>query len=253
MRVAIVTPYLKEPREWLQRCIDSVRAQTHGCEHLLVADGHPQDWVDQADVRHLRLDRSHGDYGSTPRSIGAQLAVSEGFDAIAFLDGDNWLEPDHVATCVAVAAAENCDVVTAKRTLVRADGSKMNVSTSEDDDGSHVDTSCFFVQFGAFHTLPRWLMMPKPMAMLGDRFYLSSLRAEGLRLASTQLPTVNYLCTWADVFRSIGEAPPPYAKEGLPFEQLRRWVDGLRPGDLDQVRRLCGVDLRSHLGQRHAA
>ena len=30
--------------------------------------------------------------------------------------------------------------------------------------GTHVDTSCLFLLFGAFHTLPRWLMMPKPMS-----------------------------------------------------------------------------------------
>ena len=105
MRVAVITPYYKEPPAYLERCIDSVRAQTHGSvEHVLVSDGHPQDWIDAAAVRHLRLDCSHGDYGNTPRAIGALLAASEGCDAVAFLDADNWYHPEHVASCAAQAA-----------------------------------------------------------------------------------------------------------------------------------------------------
>jgi glycosyltransferase involved in cell wall biosynthesis len=253
MRVAVVTPYYKEPREWLQRCIDSVRAQTHACDHILVADGHPQDWIDQAGVRHIRLDRGHADYGNTPRSIGGQLAVAEGYDAIAFLDADNWFEPDHVERCVEVALSTNCDVVTAKRYWVRADGSRMDVRIGEDEDGSHVDTNCFFLLFGAFHSIPRWLMMPKPMAIWCDRFYLASLREEGLREASTSEPTVNYLCTWANVYRAIGEDPPAYAKEGLPMERLTNWLKALQPGDLAHVQRMSGCSLRKYFDDRRAA
>lgn len=253
MRVAVVTPYFKEPREWLERCIASVRAQTHACDHILVADGHPQDWVDGAGLRHLRLDRGHADYGNTPRSIGGQLAVAEGYDAIAFLDADNWFEPDHVQTCVDVAVHSGADFVSARRHFVRADGSRMPVRIGEDENGSHVDTNCFFLLFGAFHTLPRWLLMPKPMAIWCDRFYLSSLREEGLTEARTAHATVNYLCTWADVFRSIGEEPPAYAKLGLPRERLLEWARRLQPGDLAAVRRLSGCSLVRFFQEGRAA
>ena len=37
-RFAIVTPYYREPRATLERCIASVRAQTVGCDHFLIAD-----------------------------------------------------------------------------------------------------------------------------------------------------------------------------------------------------------------------
>jgi len=253
MRVAVITPYFKEPQAWLQRCIDSVRAQTHACDHILVADGHPQDWVDTAGVRHIRLDVGHADYGNTPRAIGAQLAVSEGYDAIAMLDADNWFEPDHVQTCVEVAERTGADFVSARRFWARADGSRMPVRIQEDEDGSHVDTNCFFLLFGSFHTIPRWLMMPKPMAIWCDRFYLASMRQEGLKEATTDRPTVNYLCTWADVFQSIGETPPPYAKHGLPMHRLTDWVKRLQPGDMAHVQRLSGVDLRQYFAQRKAA
>src|SRR5262245_60634010 len=93
----MITPYYKEPEAQLRRCIDSVRQQTAACDHFLVADGFPQDWIDREQVRHLKLDASHGDYGNTPRAIGALLASSESYEGIGFVDADNWLEPDHVA------------------------------------------------------------------------------------------------------------------------------------------------------------
>ena len=253
MRIAVITPYFKEPREWLQRCIDSVRRQTLACEHFVVADGHAQDWIDGEGVRHIRLDRGHADYGNTPRSIGAQLAASEGCDAIAFLDADNWFEPDHAERCAEVALRTDAAVVCAKRHWVRADGSRIRVRVPEDEDGSHVDTNCFFLSFGAFHTLPRWLLMPKPMAIWCDRFYLASLRQEGLSEAVVDRPTVNYLCTWANVYRSVGETPPPFAKEGLPLGRLAKWMQGLQPGDMDHVRRLSGCDLPEFFARLQAA
>lgn len=68
MRVAVITPYFKESRAWIERCIQSVRKQSFACEHFLVADGHAQDWIEGEEVRHLRLDRSHADYGATRHS-----------------------------------------------------------------------------------------------------------------------------------------------------------------------------------------
>lgn len=162
MRVAVISPYYKEPEAWLARCIQSVRDQTVEATHFVVAGaGFPQDWVDEAGVRHIKLDRPHGDYGNTPRTIGAMLAVSEGFDAVAFLDGDNWYAPDHIESCVEMAARGDVDYIYSKRQWARADGSVMNVHVQEDEDGSHVDTNCHFLMRGAFHTIPRWGLMPK--------------------------------------------------------------------------------------------
>src|SRR6185437_7277399 len=68
-RPIVITPYYKEDPSLLRRCMESVRNQTVPTEHFMVADGHPQDWIDAEPVRHLKLDRSHRDYGNTPRGI----------------------------------------------------------------------------------------------------------------------------------------------------------------------------------------
>ncbi len=244
MKVAIVTPYYSEPREWLERCVQSVQSQTYAATHFLISDGQPQDWIDDVSgVRHVRLGASHRDYGNTPRAIGGLLAISESYDAICFLDADNWYEPDHVASCVAVAEQTNADYVFARRRLVRADGSVMPVEYQEDIDGSHVDTNCFFLLFGAFHTLPRWALAPKPMASLFDRFYLKSLIGDGLRGAPTQRHSVMYLCTWADVYRGLGEVPPRFAKENVSSEPFVQWRKRLTHSDVEQVKKLVGPAL----------
>ena len=243
MRVAVVTPYYKEPRAWLERCLASVQAQDHVCEHFVISDGHPQEWLDHANVRHIRLDLAHADYGNTPRCIGAQLAVAEGFDAVAFLDADNWYEPQHISACVDVALASRADYVVSGRSLNREDGSVLPWRSREDELVEHVDTSCFFMLQGAFHTLPRWLLMPKPMTMLGDRYFLVSLRQEGLKEARTRRTTVNYLCCWADVYRAVGEVPPAFAKGALPLYQVRQWLLGLSEKDHLRVERLSGCDV----------
>ena len=253
MKVAVITPYFQEPQPWIERCMASVRAQTHPCTHFMVSDGQPLDVLDDAGVRHVRLGRGHADFGNTPRAIGGQLAVAEGFDAVCFLDADNWYAADHVATCVATADSSYADFVVARRRLVREDGSVIPLRSSDDADGSHVDTNCFFLLFGAFHTLPRWALAPRPMASLFDRFYLQSLRTEGLHEAHTGRETVDYLCTWASVFRAVGETPPGYAKENILSEWLLQWAQRLQPGDFERVHRLTGCRLDQMLNVRAAA
>jgi predicted O-linked N-acetylglucosamine transferase (SPINDLY family) len=244
LRVAVVTPYFKEERAQLERCIASVRAQTYQATHFLVADGHPQSWLDQAGVRHLRLDHAHADFGNTPRALGALLAVSEGFDAVAFLDADNWLEPDHVAACVGAAVdAGRPDYVIARRRFVRIDGSVLPVASSEDEHG-HVDTSCLFLLRGAFHTIARWATMPRPLACIGDRIYVATLRAEALRSRRLDRTTVNYLCTWASLFRLAGEEPPPYAKPNVDAGAALAWWTAAKAADGITVDRLVGAPLR---------
>jgi hypothetical protein len=68
-RYAIVTPYFRETRDALERCFRSVRRQTVAVDHIVVADGFAQQWIDGEPVRHLRLDICHDDFGGTPRGL----------------------------------------------------------------------------------------------------------------------------------------------------------------------------------------
>lgn len=123
------TPYYQEKHHYLERCIASVKRQTIPAGHIVVADGFPQDWIDQTSVRHLRLDRVHQDHGNTPRAIGGLIAIAEGYEGIGLLDADCWLEPDHLEHCLEQAkqvGLERCGFVAAARTLRRLDKSIMS-------------------------------------------------------------------------------------------------------------------------------
>ena len=96
--VAVITPYYREDTEKLRRCHESVLRQTGEVTHFMVADGFPNPEVDRWDVQHVSLGAAHGDNGNTPRGIGALLAFAQGFDAVAFLDADNWFVDNHISS-----------------------------------------------------------------------------------------------------------------------------------------------------------
>ncbi len=190
-RVCVVTPFHAEPPEVLARCIQSVAAQTVPCDHLMVGDGARLPPELAQGVRLLALDRTHADYGNTPRGVGALLAAAEGYDLIAFLDADNWYDPDHVETCLAAATDPATDVVLAHRRLIAEDG------TALADHGpplaEHCDTNCFAFLPGAFSILPVWALIPTYLSDQGDRIFYHQLKTFGLELRQTDHPTVNYV------------------------------------------------------------
>ena len=244
MRCAIITPYYKEERRLIERCIDSVRNQTLRADHFLVADGFPQDWIDTVGVRHLKLDRSHGDWGNTVRGVGALIAIAEEYDAIGLLDEDNWLEPDHVEACVAAASTTPtpCDYVVAQRVFRRIDGSLMPEHAALVEDPNHVDTSCFFFLRGAFCSLPHWAMMPKEVSPECDRVFYSMLRQRDFVVARVPKPTVNFQTLYASHYIMIGETPPPGAKH-LNIGEAMAWLRSLSQRDKEIARRLLGFIL----------
>jgi hypothetical protein len=209
MKIAVITPYYSESEDVLIRCIKSVQAQTVPCLHYMIADKERTTWFEGAGVhRNLALGVSHQDCGNTPRGIGALLALSEGADAITFLDADNTYDPDHIEVCLALAGSE-VDYVVAKRRIALSDGTPVPCP----EEPGHVDTSCFFLFPAAFFTLPQWVLQPAPLAELDDRLYNMLLKQQKLRCLTTHKPTVTYTSRWALHYNMAGRTPPPDAKE----------------------------------------
>lgn len=246
-RCAVITPYYRESEHQLRRCIASVRAQTVPATHFLVADGHPQAWIDDESVRHVRLDREHGDYGNTPRGVGALLAVAEEFDAIALLDADNWLDDDHVELCFDASSASGdalaCDYVVAQRRFRRPDETVLPV----DDEPGHVDTNCFFLLRGSFHAVAHWATMPREVSPTCDRVFRGVLERMDLRYARVRRASVNYECLWAALYRSAGETPPPNAKPNVDPSPIVSWLRSLDAREIAIANRLAGTDIRAAL------
>ena len=238
-RYAVVTPYYKEPRKTLERCIASVARQTVKTDQFLVSDGFAQDWLDAAGVNHLRLGHAHADFGNTPRGLGAMLAIAQHYEGIGFLDADNWLDEDHTEACVRAGEERpNIDAVFAKRRFVRYDGSVMNVA----DEIGHVDTSCFWLKEGSLHLAHFWLM-PVELAPLCDRVFYAMIKARNLTVGQVPSPTVNYTCQYEGLYRAIGETPPPGAKKTIDMRPIYQWLCDLSERKRRLVALQCGVDM----------
>jgi len=219
-RVAVITPYYREPVEFLRAAHDSVRRQTYPTTHFVVADGAPRDEVRGWPVEHIVLPRNHGDFGDTPHALGAISALSLGYDAIAFLDSDNWYLPNHVETMVAAQRRSGHPVVLAARSFHRLDGSLM---AGLRDEENHADTNCLFLSGEAARLVPLLAIKPKAFAEVGDRIFWRALRQRGVPFIRVMIPTVAYRTPYKAHYQAIGETPPPGAKDTA-GAKFRAWM-----------------------------
>lgn len=211
MKIAVITPYYKEPLAIIRRAHDSVLNQTHATDHILVSDGFARDEIDAWGAVHIRLP-NHADYGDTPRIVGAASAASRRYDAILLLDADNWFEPDHVAAMVATAQRTLADVVTCSRRLRRLDGSVLGDCL--ESDGAHFnDTNCYLLTRKAFPVMGAWGFKDPSLGIVGDRVFWDAVKASPLqRVHAREIRSVNYTTTFAVHYAQYGECPPEDAK-----------------------------------------
>ena len=238
MRVAVITPYYREPLEMLRQCHDSVREQTHPCTHFLIADGHARPEVDDWTCEHFKLSRAHADNGNTPRMFGGVSAKNLGYDAVAYLDADNWFRADHVAAMVALHRASGAAVCTSSRSIHRFDGSLLYVDKHESNGREFCDTSCLFFTREAFRLLPLWGLMPRELAPACDRVMWASIRRRGLSCAHFAEPTVAFRTQYAVHYQNAGETPPAGVKSNeASTGTSAQWWQSLSPEERNEWNR----------------
>ena len=205
-RVAVVTPYYKEPETELRRMLDSVAAQTAPCHHILVSDGFPSDVARAPGVTHIALGASHRDNGNTPRYVGALVALAQGYDAVAFLDADNWFEPRHIERLLARQHETGAGAVFSLRNIYLPDGTKVPKDDEMDVARLHADTSCMFITRGCEFALHLWGQMPMEWGPVCDRVVFVELA--GHRIAWTKNRTMNFKSHYAGTYVAAGRPVP---------------------------------------------
>ena len=211
MKLAVITPYYKEPIDKLRRCHKSVVDQSVQADHFLIADGHANPELDGWNATHVKLPVGMGDSGDTPRLIGLSMAATLGYDGFLFLDGDNWFEPGHIAQMVSGYEQTGLPVVTCPRILRRLDGSVLGICTESDGD-SFNDFNCYLFMRAALPAL-RILALPNgEMNYFTDRVLWAHLRENCPQMARVSNPTVNYETTRLLHYWQAGETPPPEAR-----------------------------------------
>jgi glycosyltransferase involved in cell wall biosynthesis len=236
-KIAVITPYYKEPLEVLAQCHQSVLAQQPQADHFMVADGFPRAEVAAWNVRHVVLPTSHDDGGNTPRGIGSLLADSEGYDFVAYLDADNWYQPEHLASLLELHQRTGAAVCTCFRSFHLPDGSRLPIAEDAEDTLQHVDSSCFLLHRRAFEILPVWIRMNKRLAPLCDRVFLAAVRHARLDLMSTRQRTVAYRTLWELHYVQAGLELPAGVKSGHGVRSAIQWLQ-TQEGVNDSLQRL---------------
>lgn len=233
MRVAVITPYRGERAELLTACCASVAAQTHAdCTQIVIADGGAPIPVELPGTQIIRLDHYHDDYGDTPRSVGSMSAIGQSFDAIAYLDADNWYQPDHITRLLALHAHTGAPVCSSGRSLHWLDGRYLG-PCPEVDGENFVDTNCLLITRAAFALVLTWAAMPPELHAIGDRVVWAAVHAQRFERTHHGAPTVAYRTPWAWHYRCFGHTPPLGTREGEHVYRLMEQI-GQRAVSRDQ-------------------
>lgn len=247
-RIAVLTPYFRESLALLERCHRSVRQQTLSCEHIMVADGFPRAELDSWPVRHIKLPTPSRNFGDTPRRLAGEAAIEAGFDAVAYLDADNWLRPRHVESLFASHLARGTPICHSARTLHRVDGTLMPLS-QRGDNSLHVDTSCLFVTAAAFDLLAVWGTWPWELSRIDDRMFWHVALARGHAHSFTGALTTCYEAAHPIFYKAIAEAPPSDARPDIDLPGLFAWHEGLLPAQRDELDGRCGFSVTRLLAE----
>ena len=246
--VAVLTPYFKESLATLQRCHASVREQTIRCEHIVVADGHARAELDHWGLRHIRIATPSSDFGDTPRRIAGEAAIESGFDAVVYLDADNWLRPRHVESLLACRRARGALLCHSARTFHRIGGTLLPLLW-KGDNVDHVDTSCVFVAREAFELLPLWGAWPRELSRIDDRMFWQAALARGFSQAFTGALTTCYEASHVSYYREVGEPAPAGARPDIDIQQLRAWHAALPPTERNDLDGRFGFSVTALLGR----
>jgi hypothetical protein len=231
LKIAIITPYYDEEDDILNKCHSSVMHQSYPCTHILVADGHPRpQFREEPKTMHVILPQTIPDMGNTPRAIGGILADAYGFDAVAYLDADNWYDSAHIESLIeAHEANDQVSLVTCKRRFFDLEGHELHITEVDEDANQHVDTSCWIIFRPAFSLLRAWIM-PKVLAPVSDRIFLQKTAHERFRRFATDHRTVAFRTKFAGHYKAAGAPVPAQVKSRYFTEDILKYlcsVDGV--------------------------
>lgn len=120
MKISIIVP-IYNVEKYLDKCIKSIVNQSFkNLEIILVDDGSPDNCpaiCDEWTKKDYRIKVIHKENGGLSDARNAGLSVASG-DYIAFVDSDDYIEPDMYAKLLNVALDNNCDIVSCNLRMV---------------------------------------------------------------------------------------------------------------------------------------
>jgi glycosyltransferase involved in cell wall biosynthesis len=193
--VAVVTA--TTGRDSLQQTIESVRSQTVPCRHYIFVDG--RDAVTSNIPIHVEenieicvLPVKTGGKGMMNGGIMAASAYLVQEDMIAWLDDDNWYDPDHIEELV--KAKGDKPYAHSLRKLLNPDGTFYDYDDFESlgQYSGFVDLNCYLMDRSvAVQVAPMWYNTTGEL-MIGDRYMYQCLSQNKIPFGESGKYTVNY-------------------------------------------------------------
>ncbi|MBW4611825.1 MAG: class I SAM-dependent methyltransferase [Desmonostoc vinosum HA7617-LM4] len=163
MLVSIITPVTGNPL--MKQAIQSVQDQDYPhIEHLIVIDGQEREAAAQAILQEIEFKKPQTHVLCLPyatgkdgfnghRIYGMSPFLAKG-DYLAFLDEDNWFEPNHISSLVQLVEEKQLDWAYALRKIVNSDGSFATYDNCESlgkwqvfyNNHHLIDTNCYFLK-----------------------------------------------------------------------------------------------------------
>lgn len=131
--VSVIVPIYKV-ENYIHKCIDSILRQSYkNLEIILVNDGSPDTCPQICDdyaLKDSRIKVIHKENGglSDARNAGLKIATGEW---VSFVDSDDWVEPDFIATLLEVAQKNSADISVCAYTKVYDDKPSQEMTIGE--------------------------------------------------------------------------------------------------------------------------
>ena len=188
MKIAIITPVFQGPLCGLEKCLASVLAQTTPATHFLVVSGDVR--LQTADLSNVELIQVPHIYDmadiSAARSVGSVWAIAHGFDAIAYLDPDFWIEPNHLQLFIELQRKTGAAVCSCAGKHFGFDGMPSDEHAGSKDDRL-IDVNALFLTREA---VVATLRLDPPLARLNRKALLQAIGQAGLIWAHQPIPTI---------------------------------------------------------------
>lgn len=112
MSISVIV-IVKDTRDYLKKCLDSVINQSYRDLQIIVVDDHSNDKSDDIiseyaktlDITYFYLDNDIGPGGA--RNYGLKYAIGE---YICFLDSDDWIDLDYLSTAEKIMSEKQADI-----------------------------------------------------------------------------------------------------------------------------------------------
>jgi hypothetical protein len=177
----------------------------------------------------VTLPRGIADYGDTPRAIGSLYAAGLGFDAVTYLDADNWYHPRHIESLVQLAAQGPAAIVTSRREFRHLETGEFMAECLTSDGEQFCDTNCLLLTRAAFSLLANWALMEPDFHIIDDRVIWHHVLASGLPRTHTGLASLAYRTTHAGIYHDLKRPIPPGAKNVDMQLAIKKWLAQGRP------------------------